>query len=402
MRDGVAMVWTGAQLLLWGGYDETTGATSSEGFVFDPVAGTWSTLPPAPVARADAKAVWTGSEVIFWGGGNSDGPQLDGVAYAPGSQTWLQIPAAPTDAVSGVVTVWTGSELAVFGGGAAGDPSNTQGAAYDSSTDSWRRIADAPIALNAASGVWDGTEMIVFGSLLNERNVAATDQAVGEAYDPATDTWRAIARSTLSPQASSAVWTAAGAMFAWDYLTRGAWYDAGTDTWNDGLKLPFEPGECYPDSTVVGNVLFAFYCGQVATYDTVTGYWNRVTGGLTAATVDANGQTYQLFRFATLAPAGDVVAVGAEGITVEPSGVPCYGCPGVPRSFWVYRPPSDVPTSAELQPPSFADAPGWNTIGTSADPNVLTDIRSCCVRSSARSIRARRRSLRRRTNWIGW
>lgn len=346
VRDGAAMVWTGSQLLVWGGYDTATDAPTSAGFAFEPVAGTWSALPPAPVARAGTKVVWTGREALFWGGGDSDGPHLDGVALDPTTGSWRLIPSAPISAVSGVVTAWTGSDLVVFGGGPAGDPSNTQGAAYDPSTDSWRRIADAPIALNAASGIWDGTEVIVFGSLLNGQNVAATDRAVGEAYDPATDTWRAIAGSTLSPQASSAVWSPAGAMFAWDYLARGAWYDAGTDSWNDVLKLPFEPGECYPDGTVVGNVLFAFYCGQVATFDTITGSWNRVTGGLTAATVEANGQTYQLFRFATLAPAGDVVALAAEGITVEPSGGPCYGCPGAPRSFWVYRPPSNGPSSA--------------------------------------------------------
>jgi hypothetical protein len=59
---------------------------------------------------------------------------------------------------------------------------------------------------------------------------------------------------------------------------------------------------------------------------------------MTARTVEANGKPYALFRFAALAEAGEVVALAGEGITVDDDGVPCYGCPGGPTSFWVYRP----------------------------------------------------------------
>jgi hypothetical protein len=181
--------------------------------------------------------------------------------------------------------------------------------------------------------------MVVFGSLLNDRNIAATDHAVGEAYDPATDTWRTLTASKLSPQASSAVWLD-GRLFAWDYNTEGSWYDVGTDTWSEPMQLPLEFSECYPDTVVVGHVVFAWFCGNVATYDTIEASWHRVEGGITTPTVEANGQTYELFRFATLAPAGDVVALAGEGITVQADGTPCYGCPGAPTAFWVYRPPS--------------------------------------------------------------
>ena len=179
--------------------------------------------------------------------------------------------------------------------------------------------------------------MIVFGSLLDGNNAAATDQAVGEAYDPTTDSWRTLAPSTLSPQASSSVWLDGG-MFSWDYETHGAWYDAGTDTWGDVQKLPIEPSECYPDSVTVGHVIFAWFCGEVATYDTITQDWRDVTGGMTSSTIAANGQSYILYRFASLAAAGDVVALAGEGITVTESGEPCYGCPGSPSAFWIYRP----------------------------------------------------------------
>jgi len=374
---GAAFVWTGSALLLWGGSDDPAGTMTSDGYSFDPSTKTWQTLPPAPVAVANARPVWTGSEAIFWGGNDAEhNGRREGVAYDPFEKTWRILPAAPLDHAWGGVTVWTGTELIVWGGGDPGDARNRAGAAYDPSTDVWRPIADAPIGLNLASGVWSGTEMIVFGSLLNGNNVASTDHAVGEAYDPATDSWRTLAPSALSPQASSSVWLDEG-MFSWDYETHGAWYDAGTDTWGDVQKLPIEPSECYPDSVTVGHVLFAWFCGDVATYDTITGNWRRVLGGMTSATVEANGQPYSLFRFASLAAAGDVVALAGEGITVS-GGTPCYGCPGSPTAFWVYRPPSDVPTAAELTPPAFEPADGWGTISTSTDPDVA-DPTSCCA-----------------------
>jgi hypothetical protein len=129
-------------------------------------------------------------------------------------------------------------------------------------------------------------------------------------------------------------------MFAWDYETHGTWYEPGSDTWGDEQELPFEPRECYPDSATVGTIVFAFYCGEVATYDSITGSWTRARGGMTIPTLDANGQSYPLWRFATLAPAGDVSALAAEGITLS-DGMPCYGCQGSRRSLWVYLPPCD-------------------------------------------------------------
>ena len=375
-REGAAFLWTGTSLLLWGGYDASTETMSAEGYSFDPSTKGWEVLPTAPAAAANARPVWTGDEAIFWGGNDSELGSSDGVVYVPTERTWRLLPPAPLDLAAGGVSVWTGAELVAWGGGDRGTV-NTSGAAYDPSTDTWRRIAEAPFGLNLASGVWSGDEMIVFGAWLNGNNHAATDHAVGEAYELATDSWRQIAPSTLSPQASSSVWLDEG-MFSWDYETHGAWYDAGTDTWGDVQKLPIEPSECYPDSVTVGHVLFAWFCGEVATYDTITGYWRDVTGGMTSSMVAANGQSYILYRFASLAAAGDVVALAGEGITVNDGGEPCYGCAGSPTAFWVYRPPSDVPTAAELTPPVFGPTDGWATISTSIDP-VVADPQSCCA-----------------------
>jgi N-acetylneuraminic acid mutarotase len=91
--EGKAQAWTGSRVMLWGG-----GATDSPGDVppakvtpggsaYDPVADRWEPLPAAPLTpRARAVSVWTGRELIVWGGeaDYSHRAQFDdGAAYTP-------------------------------------------------------------------------------------------------------------------------------------------------------------------------------------------------------------------------------------------------------------------------------------------------------------------------------
>ncbi|MEP6909406.1 MAG: GerMN domain-containing protein [Actinomycetota bacterium] len=69
-RSGTATVWTGRRLLVWGG-ETFPGAsvTAGHGLSYDSIGNHWSPLPRAPLpARVDPTAVWTGRELIVWGG----------------------------------------------------------------------------------------------------------------------------------------------------------------------------------------------------------------------------------------------------------------------------------------------------------------------------------------------
>jgi hypothetical protein len=337
VKQGAAFAWAGGELLYWGGVraGDDSYAPTSDGYAFDPATEGRSSIPDAPLPGKYTRTVWTGSETIFWGV-EVDGRE-GGVAFDPATARWRVIQPSPHQPAWSGVLVWTGSELIQWGGGRPGDPENTQGAAYDPGTDTWRMIAEAPIGLNLASGVWTGREMIVFGSLLDNRNVADTEHAVGAAYDPATDTWRTISPSDLSPQASAAVWMD-DRMIAYDYVLGVEEYLPDVDAWRELPKVPLDAGECYPDAVATDSRLFAWYCGQAAVFDLSSQTWRLVGGGMTGATIQANGATYKLWRFASVAPAGDVIVFAAEGITVTKSGEPCYGCSGSPTSFWLYRP----------------------------------------------------------------
>jgi hypothetical protein len=341
LHDGAAFVWTGSEVLAWGGCqgEAPAGCGQTErGYAFDPPSRTWRPLPPID-APSSSNAVWTGREAIFFEneleGGAPPGTSLIGHAFDPATRTWRTLPGAPIEPRSGAVHVWTGREVIVWGGGEDGGAAN--GAAYAPGSNSWRRIAEAPLGLNLVSAMWTGGEVIVFGALLGDRNIADRPTSVGAAYDPEEDTWRTLPPSDLYPNATAAAWVG-DRMVAYDYETRWQAYDPVTNTWTEPADMPFPFDECYPDAETVGDLGFAFFCGRAALYDPSTGTWERIHGGPLDDEVEGQGGL-RLWRFAVLVPAEDAVFLAMEGITVVgEDDTPCYGCPGSPHSFWIYRP----------------------------------------------------------------
>ena len=122
-------VWTGREMIVWGGqgngfplhFSTPAGDTIR---VQDSWAATSTTN--APSAREEHTAVWTGSEIIIWGGG--DGPLNTGGRYNPSTDSWTATSTtnAPT-ARGGHTAVWTGSEMIVWGGENGGGVVNTGG-----------------------------------------------------------------------------------------------------------------------------------------------------------------------------------------------------------------------------------------------------------------------------------
>ncbi len=125
-------VWTGTEMIVWGGTGDSTGGK------YNPSTDTWTATSTtnAPTARNSHTAVWTGSEMIVWGG--YDGSDLNtGGRYNPTTDSWIATGTtnAPVARV-GHTAVWTGSEMIVWGGGSNGTTFNT-GGRYNPNTDSW-------------------------------------------------------------------------------------------------------------------------------------------------------------------------------------------------------------------------------------------------------------------------
>jgi hypothetical protein len=345
LHSGAALVWTGSQLLVWGGCPDESGecGNADGGYAFDPSTGSWQDMPPAPRSTAWPRGVWTGDEAIFLDFGSPGvASRVSGQAYDPDTRTWRTLPPAPLPPASrgenrDGTQVWTGSELIVWGGGAPRGPGPRAGAAYDPATNSWRRIADAPIGLNLASGVWTGEQMLVFGSLLNGWNGATTRASIGASYDPAANRWRRLPPSRLSPQATSAV-MAGNRMLAWDYEQRSQTYRPERQRWDRPIAVGLTDAECYPQSAVLrGHVLGL--CRQGILYDVAAARWQRIeegplTQGVRAGREHALEQAWDPVSVTAAGP----VAVLVLSNTYRGTGMNCQDCPGSPESLWAYRP----------------------------------------------------------------
>src|SRR5438270_12554429 len=108
LRSGSVRVWTGQELLVWGGY-EPDGTFRADGAAYDVGLRRWRALPPAPLrGRADSAGVWTGRTLLVWGGWAGHRAFADGAAYDPLSHRWRRLPHAPLDAR--IPAAWSGPE----------------------------------------------------------------------------------------------------------------------------------------------------------------------------------------------------------------------------------------------------------------------------------------------------
>jgi N-acetylneuraminic acid mutarotase len=118
-RDQHTAIWDGSGMIVWGGNVilVTYGATNTGGR-YDPATDTWSGTPTggAPSPRALHKTVWTGTEMVVWGGG--DVATLDtGGRYNPLTSIWAatsQIDAPSSRSWHTMIS--TGREVIVWGG----------------------------------------------------------------------------------------------------------------------------------------------------------------------------------------------------------------------------------------------------------------------------------------------
>jgi hypothetical protein len=245
---GQSLTFTGEGVLVWGGVGGVQGGERSPprgGAYLELSRGVWQDLGEHGEARWDHAAVWTGREVLLWGGSTelaSGSP--DGARLAVPSFGYRAMPPAPFG-MAEPIGVWTGEEALFWGEPAVADPADVQAAQvlrYRPRTDRWEVGARFPGPSRVgATALWTGEELLVWGGLAwddaGDGPVAVAD---GYAYDPAGDVWRRIAPGPLAGRfRHAAVWTGE-AMLVWggaaseepgDVLADGALYSAATDSW---------------------------------------------------------------------------------------------------------------------------------------------------------------------------
>ncbi|PYL86246.1 MAG: galactose oxidase, partial [Verrucomicrobia bacterium] len=100
-------------MIVWGGVDFS--GYFNTGGRYNPTTDSWTatSTASAPAGREIHTAVWTGSEMIVWGGYN--GTDLNtGGRYNPSADSWTAISTTNAPAArDSHAAVWTGSEMIV-------------------------------------------------------------------------------------------------------------------------------------------------------------------------------------------------------------------------------------------------------------------------------------------------
>jgi N-acetylneuraminic acid mutarotase len=110
-------------MIIWGGYNNVSNPTNTGGR-FNPLTDSWiaTSIANAPEARAGSATIWTGTEMVVWGGSGyteSDVHEFLGTGgrYNPSSDSWTATTNTNAPSPRGANTaVWTGTQMIIWGG----------------------------------------------------------------------------------------------------------------------------------------------------------------------------------------------------------------------------------------------------------------------------------------------
>jgi N-acetylneuraminic acid mutarotase len=297
-REGHTAVWTGTEMIAWGGTDN--GTLFNTGGRYNPITNTWTATSTsnAPAARQDHTAVWTGSEMIIWGGWDGFAGNTvfnTGGKYNPDTDSWAATTTANAPAARAIHTaVWTGSEMVTWGG----RNENTalgSGGRYNPGSNSWvaTAIVNAPVARVEHTAVWTGTEMVVWGgTAINYIQFYST----GGRYNPITNSWTSTSAAN-EPSARiyhTAVWTG-NEMIVWGggdesfaLLNTGGRYNPVANSWTNTSTANAPDGRLLHSAVWTGSEMIVWGGGGHGPGDDLNtgGRYNPVTESWTPTTTD--------------------------------------------------------------------------------------------------------------------
>lgn len=127
-------------------------------------------IPSSPLAsRSHVAMVWTGAELVLYGGHSKDESFVDGAILSPSDGfSWKPIAPASLDPSPYPSVAWTGTEMVVWmaDSGTPGelpDASDGQVAAYNPSLDTWRNLQSPPVEVADAALFANGERVTLVG-----------------------------------------------------------------------------------------------------------------------------------------------------------------------------------------------------------------------------------------------
>jgi hypothetical protein len=244
-RSLATAVWTGSDIIVWGGLDPVTMEPLADGAIYDPVADEWAPMSPGPQARSAPVGAAIGERIVFFGGQDDSGP-LGGLdRYDPDMDDWeagmsgSNPPAVADPAVAGgTVTLWT------YGGRTEFNTGVSESTYYSMSSERWFAADPRAPGRWGSFSVFAGGVFFVWGG--RNLNDFFDD---GAAYDIAASDWESMS-SFGAPSARFAADRESGWAFVMNpetndekiliiagledsgmYLTDGALYGVDADSW---------------------------------------------------------------------------------------------------------------------------------------------------------------------------
>ena len=273
-RVAATAVWTGTEMIVWGGYN---GNYLNTGGRYNPTTDSWQpvSMINAPTGRTAHRAIWTGSEMIVYGGYPY---RTGGGRYNPATDSWILFGSG---GLSHSSAVWTGSEMIIWGGGY---PQSDSGVRYNPATDIIQSttIRDAPSPRMGHTAVWTGNEMIIWGgSSINDIPLNT-----GRSYDPSTDSWDNVSNTNApSSYRHVAQWTGSE-MLVWggttgsDNSNAGYRYNPQTDAWSEFSTLKALITRSSPFSAWTGQEMIVWGGSSLnsgGSYNPVTNNWSLMS-----------------------------------------------------------------------------------------------------------------------------
>jgi N-acetylneuraminic acid mutarotase len=155
---------------------------------FNPATNSWQKLTNLPAGLLTAKDkptfLWTGTELLIWGGNGAN----DGYRYNPNTNSWTTMSSTNAPVPRNFyVSCFTGTELIIWGGSDANTAvALNTGARYNLASNTWTAMTttNAPAFLFGASAIKDGNAMYVYGG--SSGNVYSNKM---NKYDFVANTW---------------------------------------------------------------------------------------------------------------------------------------------------------------------------------------------------------------------
>jgi hypothetical protein len=313
-------VWssTASRMVIWGGNLNTPGGltvSTNTGGIYDPEMDKWTATATtgAPETRTDHVAVSTGGTMIVFGGFNNNGsPIATGGILNVSGNSWTATQTTGAPLLFSPAAAWSGTELIIWGS-LSGSTAAAGGARYNPTANSWTTLptANQPSLRTGHTAVWTGTEFIVWGG----REALASAVNTGGRYNPTTNAWTPTSTvgAPSGRELHTAVFTteytdpantnATKYMIVWGGLgggRQGGRYDPATDTWNAVAMPNITAPEARENHTAIntgtemivwGGTSFGTQVSTGGRYNFATNTWTPTSTVGAPTYVEGTGQT---------------------------------------------------------------------------------------------------------------